>query len=66
MVGFSRREVFVLQAITGASLQCLTLALFAVCNSDAACDALMPPGLNGTCYRGGLTVNTNYQQCDVT
>lgn len=27
---------------------------------------MMPQGLNGTCYKGGLTVNKNYQQCNVT
>ncbi|ODV88931.1 hypothetical protein CANCADRAFT_131233 [Tortispora caseinolytica NRRL Y-17796] len=37
-----------------------------VCNSDAACDALMPEGVNGTCYKGGLAVKENHQICDIT
>ncbi|CAG8514342.1 13989_t:CDS:10 [Ambispora leptoticha] len=37
-----------------------------VCHSDFACDPLVPTGMNGTCYKGGLTVNENFQMCDVT
>jgi hypothetical protein len=25
----------------------------------------MPKGINGTCYKGGLTVKQNYQMCQV-
>jgi hypothetical protein len=25
----------------------------------------MPQGINGTCYKGGLTVRQNYQMCQV-
>ncbi|GJJ77880.1 ATP-binding cassette, subfamily G (WHITE), member 2 [Entomortierella parvispora] len=37
-----------------------------VCESDNVCDSLVPSGKNGTCYKGGLTVFENFQQCDVT
>ncbi|KAG0210809.1 hypothetical protein BGX28_008945 [Mortierella sp. GBA30] len=37
-----------------------------VCESDNVCDSLVPTGKNGTCYKGGLTVYENFQQCDVT
>ncbi|KAG0332216.1 hypothetical protein BG004_001337 [Podila humilis] len=37
-----------------------------VCESDNVCDTLVPSGKNGTCYKGGLTVYENFQQCDVT
>lgn len=37
-----------------------------VCESDNVCDSLVPSGKNGTCYKGGLTVYENFQQCDVT
>ena len=37
-----------------------------LCEVDAVCDALMPEGINGTCYKGGLVVNQNYQMCNVT
>ncbi|CAG8443584.1 9688_t:CDS:10 [Ambispora gerdemannii] len=37
-----------------------------VCQTDLACDPLVPTGANGTCYKGGLTVNENFQMCDVT
>lgn len=37
-----------------------------VCQSNSACNPLMPEGINGTCYKGGLTVNENFQMCDVT
>lgn len=33
---------------------------------DAACGPLMPRGMNGTCYKGGLTVKENFQMCQVT
>lgn len=37
-----------------------------VCKTDRACDALMPEGLGGVCYKQSLVVNENYQMCDVT
>ncbi|KAK9708293.1 FAD-dependent urate hydroxylase [Basidiobolus ranarum] len=37
-----------------------------ICESDLACNALVPTGQNGTCYKGGLVVFNNYQVCDVT
>ncbi|GAN09893.1 conserved hypothetical protein [Mucor ambiguus] len=37
-----------------------------VCTSNSVCDALVPTGQNGTCYRGGLTVYENHQMCNVT
>ncbi|KAK9712006.1 FAD-dependent urate hydroxylase [Basidiobolus ranarum] len=37
-----------------------------VCESDQACNSLVPTGQNGTCYQGGLVVFNNYQVCDVT
>ncbi|KAJ1968395.1 (ABC) transporter [Dispira parvispora] len=37
-----------------------------VCQSDKVCDALMPEGINGTCYQGGLVVHQNFQMCNVT
>ncbi|CAG8499765.1 4595_t:CDS:10 [Paraglomus occultum] len=37
-----------------------------VCLSNEACDPLVITGQNGTCYKGGLTVNENFQMCDVT
>ncbi|KAF9425233.1 hypothetical protein BGZ94_007721, partial [Podila epigama] len=37
-----------------------------VCEYDSVCDSLVPSGKNGTCYKGGLTVYENFQQCDVT
>lgn len=37
-----------------------------VCKTNDACNALMPEGEGGVCYREGLVVNENYQMCDVT
>ncbi|KAI9825855.1 MAG: hypothetical protein M1832_000796 [Thelocarpon impressellum] len=37
-----------------------------VCKTDAACDALMPEGQGGVCYKQGAVINENYQMCDVT
>ncbi|ORY03173.1 ABC transporter [Basidiobolus meristosporus CBS 931.73] len=37
-----------------------------VCETDQACNSLVPTGQNGTCYKGGLVVFNNYQVCDVT
>src|SRR5271168_111307 len=32
-----------------------------LCQTDDACGPLMPKEMNGTCYKGGLTVKENYQ-----
>lgn len=37
-----------------------------VCQTDSACDAMMPEGKDGACYKQGVTVNQNFQMCDVT
>ncbi|KAL1634347.1 FAD-dependent urate hydroxylase [Neofusicoccum ribis] len=37
-----------------------------VCTSNQACNALMPEGVDGVCYREGLVVKENYQMCDIT
>jgi hypothetical protein len=37
-----------------------------VCQTDDACNAMMPDGEGGVCYKQGLVVNENYQMCDVT
>lgn len=37
-----------------------------VCESDDACNPLMPEGVEGVCYKGGITVKQNFQQCKVT
>ena len=37
-----------------------------VCQNNHACHSLMPEGEGGVCYKGGLVVHENYQQCDVT
>ncbi|OLL24559.1 ABC transporter G family member [Neolecta irregularis DAH-3] len=34
--------------------------------TDSACGALMPGGIDGVCYKGGLTVKENHQMCNVT
>ncbi|KAJ6104696.1 ABC transporter G family member [Penicillium sp. IBT 18751x] len=36
-----------------------------VCQTDSACDAMMPEGKDGACYKQGVTVNQNFQMCDV-
>ncbi|KAG9237451.1 putative ATP-dependent permease [Amylocarpus encephaloides] len=37
-----------------------------VCQTDKACDALMPDKTGGVCYQNGEVVKENYQMCDVT
>ncbi|KAK8237745.1 ATP-binding cassette sub-family G member 2 [Phyllosticta capitalensis] len=37
-----------------------------VCQDDFACNALMPEGVDGVCYREGLVVKQNFQMCDIT
>ncbi|CCH41388.1 putative ATP-dependent permease [Wickerhamomyces ciferrii] len=37
-----------------------------VCQQDSVCDAFMPEGLSGTCYKNGMLVNKFHQMCDVT
>lgn len=37
-----------------------------VCKTDRACDALMPEGTDGVCFKQSVVVNENYQMCDVT
>ncbi|KAL4973875.1 hypothetical protein BDW66DRAFT_141089 [Aspergillus desertorum] len=37
-----------------------------VCNTDDACNAMMPTGEDGVCYKQGVTVKENFQMCDVT
>lgn len=37
-----------------------------VCKNNDACNPLMPEGEGGVCYKGGLVVHENFQQCDVT
>ncbi|KAJ6095475.1 ABC transporter G family member [Penicillium sp. IBT 16267x] len=37
-----------------------------VCRKDSACDAMMPEGQDGVCYKSGATVKQNFQMCDVT
>ncbi|KAL9602417.1 MAG: hypothetical protein Q9219_001841 [cf. Caloplaca sp. 3 TL-2023] len=37
-----------------------------VCETDSACDAFMPEGKDGTCYKEGILVKENHQMCDVT
>ena len=37
-----------------------------VCSTDRACDALMPEGEGGVCYKQSVVVKENYQMCDVT
>src|SRR5262249_8724799 len=36
-----------------------------LCQTDEACAPLMPDGINGTCYKGGMTVKENFQMCQV-
>lgn len=36
-----------------------------VCTQDQACNALMPDGEGGVCYRDGRVVHENFQMCDV-
>lgn len=37
-----------------------------VCEADIACDSLVPGGEGGVCYKQGIAVKHNFQQCDVT
>lgn len=37
-----------------------------VCETDNACDSLMPEGKDGICYKEGIVVKENHQMCDVT
>lgn len=37
-----------------------------LCTSDASCDAFMPEGIEGTCYKSGVLVDQFHQMCDVT
>ncbi|KAL5338439.1 transporter, ABC superfamily [Aspergillus crustosus] len=37
-----------------------------VCKTDDVCNALMPTGEDGVCYKQGVTVKENFQICDVT
>ncbi|KAL2418913.1 ABC transporter G family member [Exophiala dermatitidis] len=37
-----------------------------VCTSDNACNAMMPLGEGGRCYKDGLVVHEMYQVCNVT
>lgn len=37
-----------------------------VCKTNDACNALMPEGEGGVCYREGALVKENHQMCDVT
>ncbi|KAL4784572.1 hypothetical protein BJX76DRAFT_326959 [Aspergillus varians] len=37
-----------------------------VCKTDDACNAMMPTGEDGVCYKEGVTVKENFQICDVT
>lgn len=37
-----------------------------VCQTDDACNALMPDREGGVCYKEGVTVQENFQMCDVT
>ncbi|KAL4942049.1 hypothetical protein BDV06DRAFT_193177 [Aspergillus oleicola] len=37
-----------------------------VCQTDDVCNAMMPTGEDGVCYKQGVTVKENFQMCDVT
>lgn len=37
-----------------------------VCQTNDACNALMPEGKDGVCYKQGLVQKENHQMCDVT
>lgn len=37
-----------------------------MCTEDESCDAFMPEGLKGTCYKSGIIVNKFHLMCDVT
>lgn len=37
-----------------------------VCQTDNACSALVPGGEGAVCYKDGLVVRQNFQNCDIT
>ena len=37
-----------------------------VCTTNQACNAFMPDGESGVCYKQGLVVHENFQMCNVT
>ncbi len=37
-----------------------------VCKTNEVCNAMMPTGEDGVCYKEGVTVRQNFQMCDVT
>ncbi|KAH8714807.1 hypothetical protein GQ44DRAFT_713405 [Phaeosphaeriaceae sp. PMI808] len=37
-----------------------------VCQSNNACNAMMPDGEGGVCYKDGQLVKENFQMCDIT
>ena len=37
-----------------------------VCKTNDACNAMMPEGVDGVCFREGIVQNENYQICDIT
>ncbi|CAK4031470.1 ABC transporter [Lecanosticta acicola] len=37
-----------------------------VCQTDDACNAMVPQGEGGVCYREGAVVKENFQMCDIT
>ena len=37
-----------------------------VCQTDQACNALMPEDQGGVCYKGGVVLKQNHQMCNVT
>jgi hypothetical protein len=37
-----------------------------VCNSNKACNAVVQGGEGGVCYKDGLVVRKNFQNCDIT
>lgn len=37
-----------------------------ICTDDKSCDAFMPEGIEGTCYKQGVLVEKFHQMCDVT
>jgi len=37
-----------------------------MCDRDDVCNAMVPGGEGGVCYKGGLVVRENFQQCKVT
>lgn len=37
-----------------------------VCKTDLACNAMMPEGSDGVCFREGVVVKENHQICDIT